>query len=167
MTDFFTLLDEPHRPWLEPEELKQKFLMLSAVVHPDRAHNLGEAEREKAQRHYTAMNAAYHCLREPKDRLRHLLELERGAAAKDIQQIPPELMNVFMEIGQACRETDSFLAEKNTVSSPLLKVQFFERGQERAEKLSHLQKQVNHRRESLVTELKVVDMEWIDRKSVV
>ena len=35
MTDYFNLLSEPRRPWLNPEALKQKFLNLSAEVHPD------------------------------------------------------------------------------------------------------------------------------------
>ena len=36
MADYFALLDEPRRPWLDPEELKAKFHALTATVHPDR-----------------------------------------------------------------------------------------------------------------------------------
>jgi hypothetical protein len=36
MQDAFALLNEPRRPWLEAEALKQKFLALSSAVHPDR-----------------------------------------------------------------------------------------------------------------------------------
>ena len=79
MIDYFTLLNEPRRPWLDAELLKQKFLALSATVHPDRVHNLGEAERAAAQERYTELNTAYNCLREPKERLQHLLQLELGA----------------------------------------------------------------------------------------
>jgi DnaJ-domain-containing protein 1 len=160
MADHFILLNEPRRPWLEPEELKQKFLALSATVHPDRAHNLSAAEREQSQQRYTELNAAYNCLRDPRNRLRHLLELERGSAPKDIQQIPQDLMNVFMEVSQVCRQADAFLAEKNKVSSPLLKVQLFGRGQEWTEKLRHLHNSVSARRDSLVEELKMIDARW-------
>ena len=58
MTDYFALLNEPRRPWLDPEPLKDKFLALSATVHPDRVHNLGAAERAAAQERYTELNAA-------------------------------------------------------------------------------------------------------------
>src|SRR6266545_1175670 len=103
VTNHFAVLNEPRRPWLDAELLKGKFLALSASVHPDRVHNLDEAKRAAAQEHYTELNAAYTCLREPKERLRHLLELELGALPKDIQRIPSELMDLSLEIGQACR----------------------------------------------------------------
>ena len=160
MTDHFALLNEPRRPWLEPEELKQKFLVRSATVHPDRSHHLSHAEREQAQQRYTELNAAYNCLRHPRNRLRHLLELERGSPPADIQQIPQDLMNVFMEVSQLCRQADVFLGEKRRVSSPLIKVQLFERGHDWTEKLQHLQNRINARRESLIEELKTMDAAW-------
>lgn len=160
MTDYFALLNEPRRPWLEPEPLKDKFLALSATVHPDRVHNLGAAERAAAQERYTELNAAYNCLREPKDRLRHLLELELGALPKDIQRIPSDLMNLSMEVGSACREADIFLTEKAKITSPLLQVTFFERSDEFADKLKALRQRVNLLNEHLVEELKQIDAAW-------
>src|SRR5438132_9046006 len=49
MIDYFALLHEPRRPWLDPDLLKQKFISLSAEVHPDRVHLAGEAEKHAAQ----------------------------------------------------------------------------------------------------------------------
>jgi curved DNA-binding protein CbpA len=160
MVDYFALLDEPRRPWLDAEPLKESFLKLSATVHPDRVHNLSETERAAAQERYTELNAAYQCLREPKERLHHLLELERGAVPKDIQRIPSELMDLSLEIGQACREADGLLAEKAKASSPLILVKLFERSQDHAEKLQGLRKRVNPLNERLNEELKRIDTEW-------
>ena len=160
VTDYFALLAEPRRPWLDSDSLKQKFLALSADAHPDRVHNANASEKEAAQQRYTALNTAYGCLREPKDRLRHLLELEMGEKPKDIQSIPSDLMDFFMEVSQICRQTDSFLAEKNASASPLLQVQMFERSQEWTEKLMALQKALNSRREQLESELKILDAGW-------
>src|SRR5947209_7004515 len=141
--DCFALLNEPRRPWLDSDQLKQRFLALSSEVHPDRVHNAPAAERQAADRRYSELNAAYNCLREPKDRLRHLLELERGAKPEDIERIPPGLMDEFFAVGKLCRDTDAFLAEKAAVTSPMLKVQIFERAQEWTEKLMALQRNVN------------------------
>ncbi len=160
MTDFFALLDEPRRPWLEPEPLKQKFLALSTTVHPDRVHNLGEAERAAAQERYTEFNAAYNCLREPKERVHHLLQLELGELPKDVQRIPADLMDLSLEIGQRCREADLFLAEKAKATSPLLQVKMFERGHELVDKLRPVRERVDAFTERLNEELKQIDTAW-------
>ena len=122
MTDYFALLDEPRRPWLEPEALKAKFLKLAAETHPDKQPALNETEKAAANRSYAELNAAYHCLAEPKSRLLHLLELELGAKPKDVQQIPSALADLFAEVATTCRNADAFLTEKNKVTSPLLQV---------------------------------------------
>ena len=158
--DYFSLLDEPRRPWIEAEALKQKFLQLSTGVHPDRVHNLEQADRTAAQERYVELNSAYTCLASPKDRLRHLLELEIGALPKDIQQIPSGLMDLSLEIGQACRRADKFIAEKNQATSPLLKVQFFERGQEFSEALEVMQQKVSAFAEGAEKELRLLDSQW-------
>ena len=160
MTDLFSLLGEPRRPWLDPEALKKKFLALSTELHPDRVHNASVAEKEAAHLRLTSLNDGYLRLREPKDRLRHLLELELGAKPKDIQSIPPDLMDLFMEVSQLCRQIDAFLTEKRAATSPLVQVQMFERSQEWTEKLMDLQKNLNARLAELETQLKSIDANW-------
>ncbi len=160
MSDHFTLLNEPRRPWLEPETLREKFLTRSSAVHPDRVHQLSPAERENAQQQYTELNAAYNSLREPRLRLRHLLELELGKKPSDLTQVPDDLMELFFVIGKALREADAFLAEKEQAISPLIKVQLFERGMDWTETLGKLQQQISARRAALIAELKTLDAGW-------
>ncbi len=109
------------------------------------------------------MNAAYSCLAEPKSRLLHLIELERGTKPADIQQIPPALADLFAEVANTCRSADIFLAEKSKVTSPLLQVQLFERAQEGIEKLNLLQRKLNELRDQLNGELKSLDAAWIEK----
>jgi DnaJ-domain-containing protein 1 len=161
MTDFFALLNEPRRPWIDPDTLKQKFLALVSDAHPDRVHNASESEKAEVTKRYARLNAAYNCLAESKLRLLHLLELELGAKPKDIQQIPAALADLFAEIATVCHKADDFLAEKSKVTSPLLQVQLFERGQDWVEKLNGLQKKLNEMREKLMSELKSLDEKWI------
>lgn len=160
MTDYFALLKEPRRPWLDPEVLKQRFLEMSTRVHPDRVHNLGEIERAAAQEKYVELNTAFNFLRDPRERLRHLLQLELGAPPGDIKQIPGELMNLFMEVGQHCRAADSLIANGAGVSSPLLKVRLFERSQACMDEILKVQQQLKAKRESLIESLRGIDSKW-------
>jgi len=162
MTDHFALLNEPRRPWLEPEALKAKFLTFSAEVHPDRVHQASEADKLAANQRYTELNAAYVCLREPRERLRHLLELELGQKPSDLTNVPNDLMDLFFAVGKLLREVDAFIGEKAKASSPLLQVQLFERGQEWVEKLSELRQLINSQREPLIVELKGLSKSWGD-----
>jgi DnaJ-domain-containing protein 1 len=160
MSDSFALLNEPRRPWLDAEALKQKFIPLSSAVHPDRTHNAPDTEKQASTARYAELNAAYNTLREPRDRLLHLLELELGAKPRDVQRIPPGTMDLFVEVGQICRDVDAFLAQQKNVTSPLLKVQMFERGMEWTDKLQALQQRINAKRDELAGELQQMNAVW-------
>jgi DnaJ-domain-containing protein 1 len=160
MTDYFALLNEPRLPWMDEDLLKKKFLDLSSQAHPDRVHQSSKSMQEEVGARYLELNTAYNCLRDPKCRLRHLLELESGKKPADVQNIPPELVDFAFEIGRSCKATDALLEEKNKASSAILRIQFFERGQQFTEKLQALQRKINERRDVLITELKLSNNAW-------
>lgn len=166
MSDNFALLNELRQPWIDVDQLKQRFLQLSSEVHPDKVHNASDAEKQAANKRYAELNAAYNCLREPKERLIHLLELELGAKPKDIQKIPPGTMDLFVEVGQTCRDVDTFIVEKNKVTSPLLKVQMFEKAQDWTDKLNNLQQKINVKRDELSAELQSMNAAWNSAPSI-
>lgn len=152
--DHFALLQEPRRPWLDPDSLKAAFLQRAAAVHPDKVSTAG------ADDNAAALNAAYHCLREPKERLLHLLELESGAKPANVQDIPPGMMDLMVEIGKTCRETDLFLAARAQTTSPLVKAQMFATGMGWTEKLNQLRQQIDLRRGELLAELQGMNAAW-------
>lgn len=158
--DNFTLLEQARRPWIEAEPLKAKFLTMSSSVHPDRLHNAGERERRSATERYSALNGAYNCLRDAKERLGHLLQLELGAKPGDVQKIPSAAMDLFMEVGNTLREVDAFLAQKAKVTSPLVKVQMFQSAMEWTDRLNGLQQRINEKREWVFEELKGMNAAW-------
>ncbi|MBM3849266.1 MAG: hypothetical protein FJ396_03575 [Verrucomicrobia bacterium] len=160
MTDCFELLQEPRRPWLDPDALKARFLERSAATHPDRFHGAPEAERTAANARSAELNAAYNTLRETRDRLFHLLELERGAPSRDIQRIPAGTMDLFVEIGHTCRDADAFLAANPEIESPMLRLQRMRQALEWSDRLMGLQRQVNARREAIEADLKSMNATW-------
>ena len=160
MTDYFALLDEPRRPWLDPDALRAKFLKRAAKVHPDRVNHSTEGERHAAQEHYTQLNAAYQCLREPSERLRHLLELERGTKPDAVQQLSSGTVDLFTEVNGLCRQADLFLAEKARVTSPLLKVQLFERGIDLTDKLNAMLQKLSAEQDALNKQIQYLNTAW-------
>jgi curved DNA-binding protein CbpA len=90
MTDYFALLGQPRKPWLDPEQLKQKYHELARQSHPDKN-----------------VNEAYRTLADAKSRLQHLLALEGVALAASSNEIPEELTDLFMAIAPALNKIDN------------------------------------------------------------
>jgi curved DNA-binding protein CbpA len=160
--DNFALLGQTRRPWIDPESLKAAFLEISARAHPDRVHTATGPDREAATRRYAELNAAYNCLLDPKQRLLHLLALELGAPPANVRDIPAGTMDLFIKVGQNCRQADAILASKARQASPLMQAQWFEQGMECAEGLGALQQQIHLRRDELLAELKAMNAAWND-----
>jgi DnaJ-domain-containing protein 1 len=158
--DYFALLGQPRQPWLDPASLKAAFLEQSARLHPDRVLAASAEEKAAATGRFAELNAAYNCLREPKERLLHLLELESGAPPASVQSVPEGTMDLFMETGQVCRQTDQFLATKGPASSPLLQVQRLVQNQEWTARLQELQKRIHLRQSQLLAELREMNAAW-------
>ena len=167
MTDYFALLEEPRRPWLDADTLKRKFLARSSEVHPDRVHGASDAERRLANQRYTDLNSAYVCLREPRDRLRHLLELELGRKPADLQAGSSELADLYMAVAVVCREVDQFLVQQSKVTSPLLRAQSFPEAQNLTERLTALQQTSNGHHEKLLANLRTIDIAWVKQAAEV
>jgi curved DNA-binding protein CbpA len=161
VTDYFALLDEPRRPWLDTIALKQHYLALSSTIHPDKVHTAGENEKDAAARKFAELNVAYNCLGDPKSRILHLLELEAGAKPRDIQQIPKDLADLFVEVAALCNDVDKYLKEKPQNASPLLAVQSFEQSRGWVERLELLNNKLGVLRGQLEDGLKSLDSDWM------
>lgn len=166
MTDFFALLNETRRPWVDVEGLKSKFLALTAEVHPDRSHNAPEAEKAAANERYVELNTAYRTLSSTKERLQHLLSLELGGKPKEIQNIPSGAMELFVEVGQICKQLDYFLLEKGKVLSPVVQAQYYQRSLEWTDEVQSLQERLTVQQRALETELQEMNDTWAQAPAV-
>jgi len=165
MTDYYALLGQPRRPWLDADALKQAFFTRSNETHPDRVHGGTEAERQSANQHSSELNTAYARLREPRDRLRHLLELELGHKPSDLQDIPESFASLFMEVASVCREADGFITRQAAITSPLLRAQSVTAVHEWIERLQSFQQRISDLQNELLLELQKLDAEWSEASS--
>jgi DnaJ-domain-containing protein 1 len=160
VTDYFAAFGEKRKPWLDPDSLKKQFLALSAELHPDRSHNAGEQGRRAGELRYTEINAAYRCLREPRTRLAHFLELETGHPQSPVQTVPGELMPLFMEMTTALRQADAMIHEKNAATSALERAQIFGKAQDLLEALQSCQARIVKWEAELVEKTRQISAEW-------
>jgi len=160
MTDYFELFDIPRAPAIDLDHLKITYLERSPLVHPDKFHEAPTKVQAEAHAAYTTLNQAYLCLKEPKDRLLHLIRLESGREPREVMSIPQETTDLFMEVGSICQQLDRVLKEGQSIRSPLLKVAWFERSQLWTDKLQATQDKLCHWKTSLEAQLASLNPAW-------
>jgi curved DNA-binding protein CbpA len=145
MPDHFALLNEPRRPWLDVEELKQKFHALTATQHPD----------VNASGDFAAINHAYQILSDPVKRLRHFLELNAVAAlASSTPVVPAQLAELFMRVGTARQTADAFLKKQAQATTPLAQALLASEKFAVLDQLENVRAVLEQQREPLFEELK-------------
>lgn len=157
MTDGFALLGEPRRPWLDPESLKEKFHKLSAAHHPDVAKDAGVD--------FSAINAAYNTLLDPKTRIRHLLDLEFPAALSRNLQIPPGITSLFETIAGERRSVATFQEKRASLQSPLEIALLAPEKLELLARLECSQNMLAQKQEEIFVQLKSIDASWEQDKA--
>ncbi len=98
MTDYFALLDQPRKPWIDLKELEKKYHALARATHPDQS--------KEPTADFADVNRAYRVLRDPKLRLEHLLALEGHKIASATTEIPNDLAELFMEVASTMKTGD-------------------------------------------------------------
>jgi curved DNA-binding protein CbpA len=156
MTDSFALLGQIRRPWLDQESLKERFHQLTAEHHPDVSSDPGVD--------FSSIIAAYQLLRDPKTRLRHLLELEFPGKVPDSQSVPADLLDLFMRIASALSAFGKISKKLEAATAPLaIALLAGEKNAVLAEFTSILK--VLGERESLLSEqLRQLDAKWPGEK---
>ena len=160
VTDRFALLQQPRQPWIDPESVKTTFHALCAQHHPDRARPGDLAAKKTQTQKFIQLNEAYNCLRDPKERLLHLLELETGQKPQDLQDISPQLIGLFGEVASLCRGADEFLKLKHQAGSAIEKAVLAGQGTLWVEKLQTLGGKIERQREDLYQELESMTPLW-------
>ena len=153
MTDYFALLEQPQRPWIDDEKLKRAYHSKTLAAHPD-------ASGAAASSDFAELNEGYRILRDPRLRLNHLLALH-GTAAND-SSIPEQLQDLFPAISSAVTHGRQ-VAEKMRAASSALS-----RGLLRAEwsrsrsDIDQLLQRLTRLNDSALDDLRALDATWCD-----
>jgi curved DNA-binding protein CbpA len=157
MTDFFALLEQPRRPWLDADALKDTYHRLSALHHPD----VAETEAD-----FAAINRAYQALTDPVARLRHLLELELPEALARTQAVPEEMAVFFAPVAEARQQTEAVLKKIRSAGSPLAKALLSNEQFEAQERIEETIWKLQTKQEGLLGRVREADGIWdLDREA--
>ena len=139
MTDYFALLGEARRPWLDPDKLKEKYFALARERSAD-----------------AELNEAYRILSDPKLRLQHLLRLEDAdlGAGRDL---PPGLAELFWNAGALFREIDRWAHQNEAASNSLSRALLSGERTKLEARLTTLDEQLRARYESELEQLQSID----------
>jgi curved DNA-binding protein CbpA len=158
MIDYFALLDQPHLPWLDPDELKNTYHRKTLQAHPDARASRPGTDAPDAT--FARLNEAYQVLQDPKRRLHHLLSLEGSAPSSTDQTVPQQLHDLFPRIGALTQRANSLLetvrATSNALSRSLLKPQILDVQQETKE----VREQIQHLSGESLDRLRQLNAAW-------
>jgi curved DNA-binding protein CbpA len=139
MTDYFALLGEARRAWIDPEELKEKYFALNRATAAD-----------------AEINEAYRVLSDPKLRLHHLLTLD-GAELTASRQVPPSVAELFWNTGTLLREVKQWLLRSAEATSTLSRALLSSERTKLEGKLEKLEEQLNALYEAELAQLREID----------
>ena len=117
MIDYFALLDQPRRPWLDPEAVKQAFHRRTLRAHPDT--HAATAQPTSAEAEFARLNDAHQTLQDPKLRLQHLLALEGHVLGSRFDVVPEEIADLFPQIAETTRAAARAIEKATSASSAL------------------------------------------------
>ena len=113
VSDYFAVLRQPRRPWIDPEQLKQAYQQLTFDRHPDRI------EGAEPGPEFAEITEAYRVLSNPKLRLQHLLGLE--GIKSESSKIPAEIAELFMNTASLVSQIDQVLQRRDAATTALSK----------------------------------------------
>lgn len=121
MRDLFAVLGEPRQPWLDLEKLEERYRQLSLTTHPDR-QPVSAANDES----FSGVSEAYRVLKDPKQRIQHLLQLEGHTPGKE-NSVPQSLLPLFSQIGDFIARTTKLWQRRgenpNAISKSILQAE--------------------------------------------
>ena len=105
LIDHFATFGIPHTLTTLPAVLERRFHELQRSYHPDKHVTAEEAARSTALDRSSSINQAYRVLRDPHQRMKHLLAIH-GLSVESQKQVPQSLLMAVMEVQEKLAELE-------------------------------------------------------------
>lgn len=161
--DFFAVLKQKRRPWIDSDQLKQEYQQRTFAAHPDRTKG-ADADVD-----FATITEAYRVLNSPRLRLQHLLALEDNDQPRNEPiAVPSALSDLFMQAAQLVGEIDALLQKREQTSSTLGKSLLQSQLADVRTRATALVKTLEMHYAGALNDLRAVDQTWAkDRNQAV
>jgi curved DNA-binding protein CbpA len=161
-SDHFAVLQQPRRPWLDPDQLKERYQEISFALHPDRQ------KPQPEQIDFAEVAEAYRVLSNPRLRLQHLLTLEGDAvSAAKTSSVPDELADLFMEAANLIQQIDNHRQKREQTATALGKSLLQADTAELQKRAGETLKELESRYNATLEDLRRTDDAWSSDSSAV
>lgn len=158
MIDYFALLDQPRRPWLDAEQLKEAFHAKALHAHPDAQVQHGEIRSADAL--FSQLNEAHQVLQDPKQRIHHLLTLTGNPPDRAAGTTPPNIEELFPLVAAATQHGSAVVQKSvgatSALSRSLLKAEL----QRVTQQVNAVYDRVSELQHRALSELQELDRGW-------
>jgi DnaJ domain len=154
MIDYFALLEQPRRPWLDENALREKFHSLARTAHPDRQSSASPDSD------FASLSEAFRVLSDPKLRLQHLLQLVQATPTSDENILPKDLEDFFSSITTIIQVADDLLKRMRATTNALSRSLFKSELLTIQNQVAHSLAKLSELNEQTVSELQALDESW-------
>jgi hypothetical protein len=148
----FEVLGLEPRPLLDPQAVKEAHLAAMATRHPDAAGDNDPAR---------LLNQARDLLARDRTRLRHLVELTRGAPLAERGAVPEEIGDLFNPLAELLGKVRGHLQAVANAESALEKASLLPQGLGCLDALQSFQGRLRDLRQHQTSRLQILDAAWM------
>lgn len=163
--DYFTLLGEVPRPFLEEDSLREKHHKISQQIHPDKFQTKSPEEKLLAEQWSSLLNKAFFTLKDPTERVPYLVSLHTGEDPKKArtENVSEWTVKLFQQVRTACAQADTYLGQRKSASYRIVAASLAaDRAAEtQIENLRALKQLLETMRARIIHDLKRIDERWL------
>jgi DnaJ-domain-containing protein 1 len=163
LSDSFAILGFDRNPWLDPQELKDRYVQRAKEAHPDHKIDTENSESESGQE-AASINQAFKTLENSATRIAHFLILETGHDVTQDRNVPEELISLFMDLGPLFQQADQLIRKVKNETSQILRARHFIAASPLLTKLSNIQSGIVASLQSSEEKAKEVQKAWLNKE---
>jgi curved DNA-binding protein CbpA len=161
LIDSFAILGLDRSLWIDPQDLKDRYVQRAKEAHPDHKTEPSDAEADEKA---ASINQAFKILENSATRIAHFLILETGHDVTQDRNVPEELISLFMDLGPLFQQADQLIHKVKNETSQILRARHFMAASPLLTKLSNIQSGIVDSLQTIEKKVKELQEAWLNKE---